>query len=622
VAEYTALAAERSVSVTGLWAALRDAGRPLSRAGSPRGLAVGLALATLAAVASAALMGLAGWLIVRSAQTGLSVTSTFSWIYPASGVEALAVVRTAARYGERLTTHEATLQLLARLRARVFASATQMAPRQLRRFHSGDLLDRVQADIDSLDRVVLAVAVPAVVAAIVGASGLAVLALIRPTFAVATAVALAVALAGDRVAGRRGERAGGNLARARAAARSRLVEVLDGRMEIATYGAGPRALAELAERFRATDAPRRRWSAREGAGLLGTDLAAAGAVAVVLASGAGLGARPLSPAILAFAALLTMTLFEVAGSLAAAGPAAGQALAAWRRLNEMTGLGTRQTPADQAAPRPQAPESAAWACGDIRLRGLMAGMGDDPALWIGKLDLPGGGFTLLTGASGAGKSTLLRVLAGALQPMAGTVRIGGTYPHRLRYDDLVAGVTFVDQDSQLLSGTVADNLRLARPDATADELRAAMKVAVLAGQVDLASQLGPGGEGLSGGQRRRLSVAQAYLRRPGLLLLDEPTEGLDHHTARALLENLRSALPGTTIIAAIHDRTLNRLPVSADAAVRLAGGRVSGGLTASGGPATAGTGLRVELPITAANGNVTIPDVRLAANTQSKVSWI
>src|SRR3984885_9014171 len=156
------------MSVTGLWATLRDAGRPRSRTVLPRGLAAGLALAVLAAAASAALMGLAGWLIVRSAQTGLSVTSTFPWISPAAGGEALAVVRTATRYGERLITHGATLRVLARLRAGVFASATRMAPRQLRRFHSGDLLDRVQADIDSLDRVVLAVAVPAVVAAIVG----------------------------------------------------------------------------------------------------------------------------------------------------------------------------------------------------------------------------------------------------------------------------------------------------------------------------------------------------------------------------------------------------------------------------------------------------------------------
>jgi ATP-binding cassette, subfamily C, bacterial CydC len=227
-----------------------------------------------------------------------------------------------------------------------------------------------------------------------------------------------------------------------------------------------------------------------------------------------------------------------------------------------------------STPQPQAPASGAWARGDITLCELIAGMGDEPALWIDQLDLPGGGFTVLTGPSGAGKSTLLRVLAGALQPTAGSVRIGGTDPHGLGYEDLVAGVTSIEQDSQLLSGSVGENLRLARPDATADELREAMKIALLAGHVDLAAQLGPGGEGLSGGQRRRLGVAQTYLRHPGLLLLDEPTEGLDHATARALLENLRSALPGTTIIAAIHDRTLDHLPVPADATIRLAAGRV------------------------------------------------
>ena len=86
--------------------------------------------------------------------------------------------------------------------------------------------------------------------------------------------------------------------------------------------------------------------------------------------------------------------------------------------------------------------------------------------------------------------------------------------------------------------------------------------------------LGPGGEGLSGGQRRRLGVAQAYLRRPGLLLLDEPTEGMDLETARALLENLRAALPATTIVAAVHDHTLDHLLVTADVTVRLAAGRV------------------------------------------------
>src|SRR4051812_41615568 len=185
------------------------------------------------------LIGLAGWLVVRSAETGLSTTSTFSWIYPSAGVEALAVVRIAARYGERLTTHGATLHLLARLRARVFASATRMAPRQLHRFSSGELLDRIQSDIDSLDRVVLAVTVPTVVAGIVGAAGLTVLALIRPAFAVAVAVALLVAVIGDRAVGVRSRSAGRDLARARAAARARLVGGVDGRAGDPPHRGGP-----------------------------------------------------------------------------------------------------------------------------------------------------------------------------------------------------------------------------------------------------------------------------------------------------------------------------------------------------------------------------------------------
>jgi ATP-binding cassette subfamily C protein CydC len=200
-------------------------------------------------------------------------------------------------------------------------------------------------------------------------------------------------------------------------------------------------------------------------------------------------------------------------------------------------------------------------------------MGDEPALTVGRLDLPAGGLVVVTGASGAGKSTLLQTLAGTLTPMAGSVQIGGTDPYALGYEDLVTGVTLMEQDSQLLSGTVGDNLRLARPDAGNDELAEALAMAALA-DVSPGAALGPGGEGLSGGQRRRLAVAQAYLRRPGLMLLDEPTEGLDRQTARALLQNLRAALPAATIVAAIHDRTLDHLPVPPDVTVRLAAGRV------------------------------------------------
>jgi hypothetical protein len=143
--------------------------------------------------------------------------------------------------------------------------------------------------------------------------------------------------------------------------------------------AGPLALAELREGFRATDGPRRRWSAREGAGQLITDLAAVGAVAAVLAGGAGLGGRPLSPAVLAFAALLTLTLFEVAGALATAGPATGQALAAWRRLTETSGLSAAAEPATTALrgrPGPVGPRAGGRRLGAGRDRDPRADGGD------------------------------------------------------------------------------------------------------------------------------------------------------------------------------------------------------------------------------------------------------
>ncbi|MDX6257545.1 MAG: ATP-binding cassette, subfamily bacterial CydC, partial [Frankiales bacterium] len=122
--------------------------------------------------------------------------------------------------------------------------------------------------------------------------------------------------------------------------------------------------------------------------------------------------------------------------------------------------------------------------------------------------------------------------------------------------------------------TIEDNLRLARPEATGAELDRALCVVVLCGSVERSTQVGPAGSFLSGGQRRRLALAQAYLRRPRLMLLDEPTEGLDDETAGQMLANLRAALPGTTIVAAIHARNAGDMIPNADRVIRLADGRV------------------------------------------------
>jgi ATP-binding cassette subfamily C protein CydC len=538
-------------------------------------LVAGLVLAMIAAVASTTLMGLAGWFIVKSAQTGLSGTSHFSWLYPSAGVEALAVIRTSARYGERLSTHRSTLELLAQVRTRLFASSTRLPMAKLRSLRSGDLLDRVQADVDTLDRYVLTVAVPAVVCIVVGAGSLTILTIVRPFFGAAAGGLLLLALAINLTMDHGSRRLGGQLGVDRSAARSRLIEAIEGRAELAGYGARELAYDELCERFAALDVPARRLSVRNGNGQAVIAIAAGLAVAAILAAGVG-GGRPLNSAVLAFAALLALALFDAAKTIGSIGQEAGRARAAWHRLREVTGLA-------RAAERDVEPsgglDQAPWPDGapvaaDIVVRRLSAGYGTRPVLELAQLEVAAGSLVILSGPSGAGKTTLLSVLAGEQPAMTGEVRVGGVDPYALSYEQRSAYLTVVEADSGVLRGTIEDNLRLACPGATGDELDHALRVAVLSGVVELSTQVGPAGSFLSGGQRRRLALAQAYLRRPRLMLLDEPTEGLDDATAVQILANLRAALPDTTIVAAIHGRNADDLTGQADRVIQVADGEV------------------------------------------------
>jgi ATP-binding cassette subfamily C protein CydC len=301
-------------------------------------------------------------------------------------------------------------------------------------------------------------------------------------------------------------------------------------------------------------------------------LGASVTIAAILASGAGVIGRPLDPAMLALAVLVAAALFEAAKGLGSAGQATAEARTAWRRLREVTGFGMRRWTDDDRFDEGTAADSSSAA--DVVIHGLCAGYGGRPVIDVPQLDIPAGAFALLTGPSGAGKSTLLSAMAGEFPSATGQVRIGGLDPVDISYAQRVAEITLIEQDASILSGTVADNLRLARPSAAESELEDALRVAVLDTSMQLSTDVGRGGAYLSGGQRRRLVLAQGYLRRPRLLLVDEPTEGLDTATARQVLANLRSALPTTTIVAAVHDRNHANLASSVEQVIHLQDGRL------------------------------------------------
>lgn len=211
---------------------------------------------------------------------------------------------------------------------------------------------------------------------------------------------------------------------------------------------------------------------------------------------------------------------------------------------------------------PPAPVSAA---GDVSVASASGGLSvqvsglplaPGPAPGIGRLDLEIGVGELLvvSGRSGSGKTTLLRALAGELAPTTGAVLIGGHSPRAYQPGQIV----FVAHDDYLFTGSVTENMRLADPAVSTERVEAVLLAMGLAPRgIDARTSVGLGGRPLSGGERRRLCLARAIIKNPRVLLLDEPTEGVDGPTARCVLRRLRELLPTTTIVAAIHDRDLD-----------------------------------------------------------------
>jgi len=187
-----------------------------------------------------------------------------------------------------------------------------------------------------------------------------------------------------------------------------------------------------------------------------------------------------------------------------------------------------------------------------------------PALHDADLVVAPGETVALTGPSGCGKSTLLSVVLGLRRPTAGTVRLGGVDLADLDLADWRRRVAWVPQRPHLYARSVADNVRLARPDASDAEVAAALEAAGLADVVRRLAQgadtvLGEGGAGLSAGERQRLALARAFVRDAPILLLDEPTASLDNETEADVLSSIRRLVEGRTALVVAHRPALAAL---------------------------------------------------------------
>ncbi|HTK67356.1 MAG TPA: ABC transporter transmembrane domain-containing protein [Pseudonocardia sp.] len=235
---------------------------------------------------------------------------------------------------------------------------------------------------------------------------------------------------------------------------------------------------------------------------------------------------------------------------------------------------------EPAVTEPGRPRSLGRASGGITLRDVGFSYPDasGPTLRGINLEIRPGERIAVVGASGAGKSTLLKLLLRFHDPSTGAITIDGIDLRELALEDLYRNIATVLQETLVFDATVRENIRWGRPDAGDDEVRAAATAAdahefILALPQGYDTRVGQRGRLLSGGQRQRLAIARAMIRDAPVLLLDEPTTGLDAESGERVLEPLRRLMSGRTTIVISHDL---RAVSDADRIVYLEHGRVAG----------------------------------------------
>jgi thiol reductant ABC exporter CydC subunit len=498
----------------------------------PRLVAAG-ALTALTLATGAALLWTSALLLSRAALRPSLAALSLAIV----GVRFFGLARGLLRYAERLFSHDDALRASALLRAEFASRLVPLAPAGLREARGGDLSSRLVGDVEALENAGLRAVVPLLGAIMLTAGVL--MALPFPSVAAATGLGLALAgLAAPLAAAGLAARASRQGLEARGALQARVVDTLRGLAELTVLGALPVQLAAVNAEARHLERleKRKAWAGAGGSGLaaLATDLTALGAFAlgaVLVGEGTLAGER------MAGVVLLALGAFEGTVGLPAAFSALGAARSARRRLADV--IGAPPAVEEPARPRPAGPGLRL----EVRDLCFTYPGASRPTLEGVSFVLEPGRLVAVVGASGSGKSTLVRALARFWDVPPDTVLLDGIDARTLAADDMRARVTTLGQPFHVFGASLGDNLSLARPGASAEDLHEAARFAGLDPLLarlpeGFSTWVGEQGATLSGGERQRIALARAFLSRARLLVLDEPTTHLDPASEREIVDRL------------------------------------------------------------------------------------
>jgi ATP-binding cassette subfamily C protein CydC len=514
-------------------------------------LSLGVVLAIVTLLASIGLITLSGWFLSASAAVGFAGAYSFNYMLPAAGVRGAAIVRTAGRYFERLVSHDATFRVLQHLRVFAFSKLLPLSPAGLARFRQGELLNRVVADVDTLDHLYLRVISPLISALVV---------ILVVTFGLSFLdVTLALTLGGIMLLTlvalpplfyRAGKPTGESLTKLRGDYRQQLTAWLQGQAELTIFDASTRYREQMEQTELSWHEAQRRQSELTALSQALMLLMGAFAVLVMLWMAAGgVGGNSQPGQLIALFVFCALAAFEALAPVTGAFQHLGQVMASAFRITELTGQKPEvefpQTVSD-------VPQQVSLTLNNVSFSYPQQ---TQNALDNINLQVNAGEHVAILGRTGCGKSTLLQLLTRAWDPQHGELLLNGQPIATLDEMTLRRSMSVVPQRVHLFSATLRDNLLLAAPAATDEALETVLSRTGLEKLLEdsgLNSWLGEGGRQLSGGELRRLAIARALLHDAPLMLLDEPTEGLDATTESQILDLLADVMRDKTVLMVTH----------------------------------------------------------------------
>ncbi|MCA6220223.1 heme ABC transporter ATP-binding protein/permease CydC [Photorhabdus antumapuensis] len=514
-------------------------------------ISLGMVLTIVTLLASISLLTLSGWFLAGAALAGFS-GYTFNYMLPAAGVRGAAILRTTGRYAERLVSHDATFRVLAHLRVFAFQKILPLSPGGIARFRHGELLNRLVADVETLDHLYLRVISPilsALIVIMVLTFGLGFLDLTLAYTLGGIMLALLILL--PLVFYNAGKSVGRDLTILRGQYRTQLTAALQGQAELMVFGAAGRfrkSMADIESRWL-----RRQQQQANLTGLSQAIMIFATGMTVTLilwlaANSVGGNSQP--GALIALFVFCSLAAFETLGPVTVAFQHLGQVITSATRVAQLM----QQEP--EIMFPTSGPESSAQASIDIKNISFTYPDQSMAVLKNISLCLKAGEHIALLGKTGCGKSTLLQLLTRAWDTDSGSICLN-QYPITA-YDEstLRSMISVVSQRVHVFSHTLRQNLLLAKPNATDNELETVLKQVGLSNLLEtnegLNCWMGEGGRQLSGGEQRRLGIARALLHSAPLMLLDEPTEGLDADTEQQILSLLRQHCQHKSLIIVTH----------------------------------------------------------------------